>query len=84
MRCSGGARSVSTPRGCSPRITFININPVLFLQYFLWLTPFFPLAASEAFLGSKTTLAFPAADHVGVATPEVGSHEAPDGIEAAV
>jgi uncharacterized membrane protein len=28
---------------------FINFNPVLFLQYFVWLTPFFPLAASEAF-----------------------------------
>jgi len=28
---------------------FINFNPVLFLQYFVWLTPFFPLAAAEAF-----------------------------------
>ena len=37
--------------------SFINFNPVLFLQYFAWFTPFFPLAASEAFPGSETTLA---------------------------
>jgi len=34
--------------------TFINLNPVLFLHYFVWFTPFFPLAASEAFPGSET------------------------------
>jgi hypothetical protein len=36
--------------------SFINFNPVLFLQYFVWLTPFFPLAASEAVTGRGTLL----------------------------
>jgi uncharacterized membrane protein len=35
--------------------TFISTNPVLFIQYFTWLTPFFPLAASEVFLATETT-----------------------------
>ena len=33
---------------------FINFNPVLFLQYFVWLTPFCLLAASESFGGGET------------------------------
>ena len=44
--------------------SFINFNPVLFLQYFAWFTPFFPLAASEAFPGGEPTAALPAADRV--------------------
>ena len=36
---------------------FINFNPVLFKQYFVYLIPLFPLAASEAFPGSKVALA---------------------------
>jgi len=59
-------------------ITFINTNPVLFMQYFVWLTPFFPLAASEAFPGGETILAAPDADRIGAATPGAGSHGAPD------
>jgi uncharacterized membrane protein len=35
--------------------SFISTNPVLFIQYFTWLTPFFPLAASETFLAPETT-----------------------------
>jgi uncharacterized membrane protein len=35
--------------------SFISTNPVLFIQYFTWLTPFFPLAASEASLTTETT-----------------------------
>ena len=50
--------------------SFINFNPVLFLQYFVWLTPFFPLATSEAFLGSETTLAAHADDRIGTTTPD--------------
>jgi hypothetical protein len=58
---------------------FINFNPVLFLQYFAWFTPFFPLAASEVFLGSETALAADAEHHIGSATPGRGGHGAPDG-----
>jgi hypothetical protein len=47
-------------------IVFINFNPVLFLQYFVWFTAFIPLAASEAFPGSETIFAVPAANRIGV------------------
>jgi len=56
---------------------FINFNPVLFLQYFVWFTPFFPLAASEAFPGSETVLAVSAAERIDVAIPGAGGHGAP-------
>ncbi len=59
--------------------SFINFNPVLFLQYFAWFTPFFPLAASETFPGGETTLAVPAAGRSGVAASCAGGHGAPDG-----
>ena len=58
--------------------SFINFNPVLFLQYFAWFTPFFPLAASEAFPGSETVPAVPAAERVGAAIPGAGGHGVPD------
>ena len=58
--------------------SFINFSPVLFLQYFVWFTPFFPLAASEAFPGSETVPAVPAAERVGAAIPGVGGHGVPD------
>ena len=44
--------------------SFINFNPVLFLQYFAWFTPFFPLAASEAFPGGEPASAIPAAGRI--------------------
>jgi hypothetical protein len=65
--------------GLLAMITFITTNPVLFSQYFVWLTPFFPLAASEVFFESKKTPAVPATDRIGVASPGVGRHGAPDG-----
>ena len=52
-------------------IVFINFNPVLFLQYFVWFTAFLPLAASEAYPGNETILAVPNADRIGVSTPGV-------------
>jgi uncharacterized membrane protein len=36
--------------------SFINTNTILFIQYFVWLTPFFPLAASETFPGREPAL----------------------------
>jgi uncharacterized membrane protein len=58
--------------------SFINVNPVLFLQYLVWFTPFFPLAASEVFPGRKTTLVADAVHRIGGATPGCGGHGAPD------
>ena len=52
---------------------FINFNPVLLLQYFVWLMPFFPLAASEAFPGSESTLPVDAKRRIGSATSGHGS-----------
>ena len=54
--------------------SFINFNPVLFLQYFVWLTPFFPLAASElaaseAFFRGGTTFDATTGDRIGSAAP---------------
>jgi len=34
---------------------FINLSPVLFMQYFVWLMPFIPLAASETGLALRPT-----------------------------
>jgi hypothetical protein len=59
--------------------SFINVNPVLFMQYFVWFTPFFPLAASEAFLGSETTLAADAERRIDLMAPGRGGHEVSDG-----
>jgi len=59
--------------------TFINFNPVLFLHYFVWFTPFFPLAASEAFPGSETTAVADADYRSGSATLGGGGHGAPGG-----
>ncbi len=53
--------------------SFISVNPVLFKQYFVWLAPFFPLAASEAFSGSETALAADAEHRIGSATPGRGT-----------
>jgi hypothetical protein len=49
--------------------SFINFNPVLFLQYFVWLTPFFPLAASEAFPGGGATFGATAGERIGSTAP---------------
>ena len=65
--------------GLLAMMTFINTNPVLFMQYFVWLTPFFPLAASEAFPEGETMLASSGADRIGLVTPGTGSHGASDG-----
>jgi uncharacterized membrane protein len=59
--------------------SFINFNPVLFLQYFVWLTPFFPLAASEAFPGGGATFGATAGERIGSIAP---GGEGPGGREA--
>ncbi len=60
--------------------SFINTNTVLFMQYFVWLTPFFPLAASEAFPGRETTTAALADDSTDITHSDTGVHGAWDDI----